>query len=197
MPSPLNVSRLQGANSPAQGVNAIPSLTLTTNTETLFTNQTGGVAVVTPQPTGIVLGATAAPSFGSGFDGYPLRVRAAFKASNSIASSTAIVALYANQVSTTITAGNQLGSITSQSLSGTGAASGFIEAYLMWDSLGQILTGTYHAAFGTASQVEVALAHTSISVAALANLNFSLTANCGTTAKSIIFAVTEFVVDTW
>lgn len=197
MPSPLNISRLQGANTPAQGANAIPSLTLTTNTETLFTNQTGGVAIVTPQPVGQVLGATTAPSFGSGFDGLPIRVRAAFKASNSIASSTAIIALYANQVSTTITAGNQIGTITSQSLSGTGAASGFIEANLIWDSLGQILTGTYHAAFGTSSQIEVALAHTSISVAALSNLNFSLTANCGTTAKSIIFSITEFVVDTW
>lgn len=197
MPSPLNISRLAGAPSPAQGTNAIPVLTLTTNTETLITNQTGGVAVISPQPVGQVVGATTAPSYGLGFDGYPIRVRAAFKAQNTVASSTAIIALYANQVGTTITAGNKVATITSQSLSGTGSASGWLEANLVWDVMGQILTGTFHGAFGTASQIEVALSNTSIAVAALANLNFSLTAQCGTTGKSVNFIITEFVVDAW
>jgi hypothetical protein len=197
MPSPLNISRLQGAPSPAQGVNAIPVLTLTTNTETLITNQAGNPAVISPQPAGQIVGATTAPSYGSGFDGYPIRVRATFKAQNTVASSTAIVALYANQVGTTITSGNKVGTITSQSLGATGSAAGYIEANLIWDGMGQILTGTYHAAFGSASQIEVALTNTTIAIAALANLNFSLTAQCGTTSKSVNFIITEFVVDTW
>src|SRR5215469_4601967 len=133
MPNSNVVSRFVGANSPAQGANVIPSLTLTTNTETLFTAQAGGTAIIFPQPTGQLLGATTAPSFGSGFDGFAFKVRATFKVSNTVASSTAIISMYANQVGTTITSGNKVATITSQSLSTT-STSGYLQATLIWDS---------------------------------------------------------------
>ena len=197
MPNSNVVSRFVGANSPAQGATVIPSLLLTTNTETLFTNQSGGVAVIAPQPVGQLAAATTAPSFGSGFDGFAMKVRATFKVSNTVASSTAIINMYANQVGTTITSGNKIASVTSQSLSGTGSANGFLEATLVWDSVSQVLSGLQSGAFGTGSAVSaVALTNTAISIPALANLNFSLTATCGTTGKSVTFAVTEFVVET-
>lgn len=195
MPNANNISRFVGGNTPAQGANVIPSLTLASNVETLFTAQAGGTAILFPQPTGQVLAATAAPSFGAGFDGFPFKVRAAFKVTTG-GTSTAIIAIYANQVGTTITSGNKVATITSQSLV-TASTSGWLEATLIWDSIGLKLSGGQQGAFGTTVVTgNAALTNTAISIPALANLNFSITANLGSNVAGSIFAVTEFCVDT-
>jgi hypothetical protein len=200
MPNSNLISRYVGAGSPAQGTNIIPSLSFTTNTEALFTNQAGGVAVIYPQPVGQVLGATTAPSYGSGFDGFAFKVRAVFKLTVTATSTTGIISIYANQVSTTITSGNKVATVTSQSLSGgttTAYTSGFLEAYCIWDSLGLTLSGLQTGVFGSGSAVSsVALTNTAISIPALTNLNFSLTGNTGTGSKAAQFAITEFAVET-
>ena len=186
------ISRYVGAGTPAQGTNVMPVTLLTTNTETLINNQTGNPAVIYPQPTGQFTSTT----FGNGFDGFPIKVRAAFKVSNTVASSTAIVAIYANQVSTTITSGNKLATVTSQSLGGTGSTSGVLEAFIIWDSVGQTISGYQHGYFGTTLLAPAALTNTAVSITALSSLNFSITATCGTTGKSVSFYITEFVVET-
>jgi len=196
MPNINVISRAVGGNTPAQGPWAIPALTLTTNTETLVTNQQGNPVVIYPQPTGQVTAAAAPASFGVGFDGFAMKVRAVFKVSNTVASSTAIVAIYANQSGTTITSGNKLGTVTSQSLSGTASASGVLEIYLIWDSQSLVISGWQGGFFGTTLLAPAALTNTAVSIPALTNLNFSLTATCGTTAKSVTFEITEFVVET-
>lgn len=193
MPNANTISRFVGANTPAQGANVIPSLGFTTNTEALFTAQAGGAAIIFPQPVGQILGAAAAPSFGSGFDGFPIRVRAAFKVTTA-GTSTAIIAIYANQVGTTITSGNKLATITSQSLV-TASTSGWLEATLIWDSIGKTLSGGQQGAFGTTVVTgNAALANTAVSIPALTNLNFSITGNLGS-AVTATMTVTEFCVD--
>lgn len=196
MPNANVIARMIGGNSPAQGSNAIPSLTLASNTETLFTVQAGGgPAVLSPFPPGQFTAAAAAPSFGAGFDGFPFKVRVAFKCTTG-GTSTAIIAIYANQVGTTITSGNKVATITSQSLT-TLPASGWLEATLIWDSVYKTLSGGQQGAFGTTVVTgNAALANTAISIPALANLNFSVTANLGSNVSGSIFAITEFVIET-
>jgi hypothetical protein len=194
MPNANTISRFVGAGSPAQGANVIPSITLVTTTEQLFAAQVGGTAIIFPQPVGQVLGATAAPSFGSGFDGFPIRVRAAFKTTTA-GTSTIIIAIYANQVGTTITSGNLVATITSQSLV-TASTSGWLEATLIWDSIGKTLSGGQQGAFGTTVVTgNAALTNTAISIPALSNLNFSITGKNGSSVVGNIVAITEFCVD--
>jgi hypothetical protein len=194
MPNANVIQRFVGANTPAQGPNAIPSITLVTTTEQLFAVQSGGTAIIAPFPPGQVLGATTAPSFGSGFDGFPFKVRAAFKCTTG-GTSTVIFSIYANQVGTTITSGNKVATITSQSLA-TASTSGWLEAYLIWDSIGLKLSGGQQGAFGTTVVTgNAALTNTAISIPALANLNFSATATNGSSVTGTIVTLTEFVVE--
>lgn len=194
MPNSNNISRFLGAGTPAQGSNVIPSITLVTTTEQLFVAQQGGTAILFPQPGGVVLGAAAAPSYGSGFDGFPFRVRAAFKCTTG-GTSTVIINMYCNQVGSTITAGNLIATVTSQSLV-TASASGFLEYTCMWDSVSKVLNGQQMGSFGTSVKAAVVGASTNVSIPALANLNFSLSATNGSSVTGTIVAVTEFVVDT-
>ena len=185
---------MQGANSPAQGPLAIPSIVLVTTTEQLFAVQSGGTAILTPFPPGIVASATTAPSFGSGFDGSVIKVRATFKATTA-GTSTIIINMYCNQVGTTITSGNKIASVTSQSLV-TASAGGFLEAVVFWDSIGKVLVGYQSGIFGSGTLVAgAALTNAAVSIPALTNLNFSLTATNGSSVVGNIVAVNEFVIE--
>ena len=194
MPNLNVISRFGGAGSPAQGTNVIPSITLVATTEQLFAAQQGGTAIIFPQPTGQLLGATAAPSFGSGFDGFAFKVRAVFKCTTG-GTSTVVINLYCNQVGTTIVAGNLLAQITSQSLA-TASASGYLEYYGIWDSVSKVLNGTQLGAFGTSVKSSVVGQSTNVSIPSLTNLNFALSATNGSSVTGTILAVTEFVVET-
>lgn len=195
MPNANVIQRFVGSNTPAQGANVMPSITLVTTTEQLFTVQSGGTAIIAPFPPGQPTGAATAPSFGSGFDGFPFKVRLAFKATTG-GTSTVVVALYANQVGTTITSGNKVATITSQSLA-TASASGWLEATLIWDAIGLKLSGGQQGAFGTTVVTgNAALTNTAISIPTLSNLNFAATATNGSSVTGTIVTVTEFVVET-
>lgn len=194
MPNANVIARFMGANTPAQGPNAVPSITLVATTEQLFAVQSGGTAILSPFPPGQLLGATAAPSFLSGFDGAVLKVRAAFKATTG-GTSTVIINMYCNQVGTTITSGNKIASVTSNSLA-TAAAGGFLEAVVFWDSLGLKLVGYQSGIFGSGTLVAgAALTNAAVAIPALANLNFSLTATNGSSVTGTVVALTEFVVE--
>ncbi len=196
MPNANVIARMVGGNTPSQGPISVPSITLVTTTEQLFKIQSpSGTAILAPFPPGQLVGATTAPSFGSGFDGFPFKVRAAFKATTG-GTSTVVFAIYANQVSTTITSTNQVATITSQSLA-TASASGWLEATLIWDSIGLVLSGGQQGAFGTTVVTgNAALANTAISIPALANLNFSCTAKNASSVTGTIVTLTEFVIET-
>jgi hypothetical protein len=193
MPNVNNINRFVGSGSPAQGSNVIPAITLVTTTEQLFAGQIGGTAILFPLPAGQITGATTAPSYGSGFDGFPFRVRASFKCTTA-GTSTIIINLYCNQVGTTITAGNLVATITSQSLV-TASASGFLEYTGIWDSVSKVLNGQQMGVFGTSVKAAVVGANTNVSIPALTNLNFALSATNGSSVVGNIVAVTEFCVD--
>lgn len=191
MPSILAINRLMGAPSPAQGKTAIPAFALGSNTETLITDQTGGTATLNPVPGGALSsGTTATTSFGLALDGYPFKVRAAFKVTTG-GTSTAIVALY---VGTTIVSGNKVATVTSQSLASI-SASGFLEATLIWDVLSQKLNGLQQSVFGTTNNAPAAITNTNIAVTTQAGLQFVLTANLGSNVTGSTFVITEFVLE--
>lgn len=195
MPNSNIISRMMGASSPAQGPNAIPSITLVATTEQLFAVQSGGTAILSPFPPGILLGATAAPSYLSGFDGGTFKVRVGFKATTG-GTSTVVMNMYCNQVGTTITSGNKIASCTSNSLA-TASAGGFLEAVLFWDSIGLKLVGYQNGIFGSGTLVAgAALTNAAVAIAALSNLNFSVTATNGSSVTGTIVAITEFVIET-
>jgi len=194
MPNQNVIARFVGGGTPAQGSNAVPSITLVTTTEQLFPVQSGGTAILAPFPPGQFLGAATAPSFGSGFDGFAFKVRAAFKCTTG-GTSTVIINMYCKQVGTTIVAGNKVASITSQSLA-TASASGYLEYYAMWDSVSKVLNGTQLGAFGSSVVSSVAGSSTNVSIPALSNLNFAVSATNGSSVTGTIVAFTEFVIET-
>ncbi len=190
MPNVNVFERLVGANSPAQGTLVIPSLTLASNVETLFPAQVGGTAILGP-PNSTAQGSSTAPSFGVNIDGFPFRVRAAFKVTTG-GTSTAVIAIY---VGSTIVAGNKVATITSQSLVTT-SASGYLEANLIWDAVSQKISGFQVGCFGTATPLaNTALSNTAIAVTSVTGLQFVATANLGSNVAGSIFTLTEFCME--
>jgi len=176
--------RLVGAGVPAQGVKAVPAVTLITTTEKLLLDQTGATAVVTVQPTGSF------PAGGSQ-DGIKFVVRASFKTTTG-GSSTSVVSIYKGN---SIVSGNKVASITSQSLA-TLSASGFLEAHLVWDSTALVLSGYQTGAYGTATPLaNTALTNTAIAVANQQALQFCITATNGSSVTGTTFTLVEFVID--
>jgi hypothetical protein len=190
MPNANTIMRLVGAPTPAQGTVAVPALSLANNTETLFVDQTGGTALLfTPGGT-LASGTTGATSFGVNQDGFPFRVRAAFKATTG-GSSTAIISIYAGS---TIVSGNKLGTVTSQSLATT-STSGFLILDLIWSNIDQKLVGTQSGIFGSGSAVSfAALTNTGVAVTSLANMKFCISANLGSSVTAT-FVLTEFCIE--
>lgn len=187
-----SLDRLVGAPSPAQGTKAVPSLALGSNTETLFTNQLAATAILNPVNPSWLSGAAAAPSFGVNLDGFAFRVRATFKVTTG-GTSTAIIAIYSGS---TITAGNKVATITSQSLVTT-SDSGFLEATLIWDSVSQKLKGIQQGQFGTTIVTPAILTGSSgsIAITTQAGLTFCCTANLGSNVTGSTFVLTEFAAE--
>ena len=194
MPNANTISRFVGAGTPAQGATVVPAITLVTTTEQLFALQSGGTAILPPQPVAQLTAAATAPSYGSGFDGFPFKVRAVFKCTTG-GTSTVIINMYCNQVGTTITAGNLIATITSQSLV-TASSAGFLEYQGIWDSVSKVLNGQQLGAFGTSVKAAVVGASTNVSIPTISNLNFALSATNGSSVTGTIVALTEFVIET-
>ena len=184
MPNANTTDRIMGANSPAQGTKAAPTITLVTTTEKLVLDQTGATAVVAAQP-------LSQPTSGGTSDTLKFVVRATFRTTTG-GTATSIVNLY---VGNSIVSGNKLASITSQSLVTT-SASGFIEAHCIWDSVAKVISGYQCAAYGTATPIAVAaLANTAIAIANPAALTFCITATNGSSVTGTTFTLGELCVE--
>lgn len=178
------IDRVQGAPSPAQGTKAAPPITLLTTVEKLVIDATGATAVVSAQP-------VAAPTL-TNFEGIPFKVRGAFKVLTG-GTSTCVVNIY---LGTTVVSGNKLGSVTSQSLV-TLPSSGFLELYLIWDSVTGKISGLQAGQFGTGSAViYAALTNTAVAAAAISNLQFCISATNGSSVTGTIFTLTELCLET-
>lgn len=142
MPNANVIERLVGANAPAQGTLAIPSINVSVAATTIFQNQVSGAAVLNP-PGALLNAASAAPSFGVNLDGFAFKVRAAGKFTTAGTTNLTFIL----QLGTSSTAGSNT------TIANTGAAlaantvSGnyYIEATLLWDSVNARLNGRYEA----------------------------------------------------
>ena len=184
MPSGNTVDRVVGANSPAQGTKAAPTITLVTTTEKLVLDATGATAVVAAQP-------TSQPTSAGPADDFKFVVRGTFKTTTG-GSSTSVVNIY---VGNSIVSGNKLCSITSQSLA-TASASGFLEAHCIWDSTAKVISGYQTGAYGTATPLaNTALTNTAISVTSPSALTFCITATNGSNVTGTTFTLGELAVE--
>lgn len=183
MPNANTIDRIVGANSPAQGTKAAPTITLVTTTEQLVKDQTGATAVVYFMP-------TAAPATGGPQDVFEFLVRATFKTTTG-GSSTSVVNIY---VGNTIVAGNKVGSVTSASLS-TASGSGFLECHLIWDSVSGKLSGQQYGGYAGGTAVTGNLSNTTIAVANAQALQFCISATNGSSVTGTTFTLGEFVVE--
>lgn len=186
MPNSNVIDRLVGAGSPAQGVKAVPTITLTATTEKQFLDQTGAVATVSAMP-------QSGPSANGSFDGFAFKVRATFKVTTG-GTSTNVFKIYVGN-SSTISNNTAIASVTSDSLA-TASSSGFLEATLIWDNTSQKLNGIQSGAYGAGSAISaVAIANTNISIASLSKLVFSATSTNGSSVTGTTVTLTEFVVE--
>jgi len=184
MPNVNTTDRVVGANSPAQGTKAAPTITLVTTTEKLVLDATGATAVIAAQP-------TSQPTSAGPLDTFKFVVRATFKTTTGGAS-TSVVNIY---VGNAIVSANKLCSITSQSLS-TASASGFLEAHCIWDSTAKVISGYQTGAYGTATPLaNTALTNTAISVASPSAMTFCITATNGSSVVGTTFTLGELAVE--
>lgn len=139
MPSQNIIARLVGANTPAQGVNAIPSIVPTVTSAFVATNQLGNAAVLTVAQGSLLSGAAAAPSFGVNFDGFPFKLRICGKATTGGATNLTVAIQLGS--TTTVTSGNSVATTGALALPSTGSATFQLECVCLWDSVGQKVQG--------------------------------------------------------
>jgi len=189
MPNINVFSRLVGANSPAQGVNAIPSYVPTGTSATVITNQAGGAAVVTVG--GSVSGATTAPSFGAGFDGYPFKLRIVGKVTTGASCNVTVAIQQGN--STTVTAGNTIATTSARAVNTT-SATFFLEAICMWDNVKQTVTGLQYGFINNVADPTIAIVSNAVSVTTQSSLQFVPVITFSATTGATM-TITEFVAE--
>jgi len=194
MPNQNTIARLVGGGSPIQGVNAIPSVVPSGTSAFIVLNQAGTAAVlqvgdVGAQPTG-------AQTYGSGFDGFPFKLRVAWKVTTK-ASCNVTVAIVANSTSsTTYTAGNVIAT-TGAVANNTGSFNGWLEVNCLWDSTYGKITGAYQGEVGASTPAVVAYttATNAVAITTQAGLLFSLAATFSDTTAGTTMTITEFTAE--
>lgn len=188
------IERLVGGNSPIQGTNAIPSVVPTGTSAFIVLNQLGNAAFlnlgnVGSQPTG-------AQTYGSGFDGFPFRLRVAWKVTTKASCNLTIAVVQANTATTTYTAGNVI-MTTGAVANNTGSFNGFIEGTFLWDSTQQKISGYYMGNVGatTPAIIDLTTATNAVSVTAQSSLNFQIAATFSDTTTGTTLTITEFTAE--
>lgn len=188
------IARLVGGNSPIQGVNAIPSVVPTGTSAFIALNQAATAAVlqvgdVGAQPTG-------AQTYGSGFDGFPFKLRVAWKVTTK-ASCNLTVAIVANSTSSTTYASGNVIATTGAVANNTGSFNGWLETTVLWDSTYGKLTSVYQGEVGASTPAIVGLTTgtNAVAITTQAGLLFSLAFTFSDTTAGTTLTVTEFVAD--
>jgi len=186
MANASTVDRVVGGSTVAQGTKAAPTITLVTTTEKLVLDATGATAVVNAVPQG----ALAATNFDGALN---FKVKATFKTTTG-GTSTSVVNMY---VGSSIVSGNKIASVTSGSLA-TATASGWLEAYGVWDSVSTKISALQHGMYqGGTAVTEAAATNASIVAANLAALQFCISATNGSSVTGTTFTLTDFHLDVW
>lgn len=191
MPNINLIERLVGGNTPAQGVNSIPSYVPTTTSATVLTNQAGAAAAVSVSGTQYLSGASAAPSFGVAYDGFAFKLRLVGKVTTG-ASCNITVAIQLGST-TTVTSGNNVAASSATAVNTT-SANFLLEAVCLWDNvtqkLGGYIQGQVNNTVVTYAALTNAVAATSQSLLAFVPV-ITASATTGCTVS-----ITEFVAET-
>jgi hypothetical protein len=195
MPNSNNIERLMGSNSPAQGVNAIPSYVPTTTSATVLTNQTGAAAVVNVGGTQYLSAATTAPSFGVAFDGFPFKLRINGKVTTGASCNITVAIQQGN--STTVTAGNTVATTGAIAVNTT-SANFQLECVCVWDGVGQKIQGAILPSSwvnATAVAASVLTNSNGVTVTSQSSLTFVPVLTASATTGCTV-SITEFVAET-
>ncbi len=194
MPNVNTIARLVGGNSPAQGGNAIPSIVPTGTSAFVVLNQLAAAAILpvgnaASQPAG-------AQTYGSGFDGFPFKLRVAWKVTTKAACNVTVAIQLAAATATTYTVGNVVATTGAVS-NGTGSFNGWLEATILWDSTYGKLAGNYQGQTGATSPaiVDLTTITNAVAVATQNLLNFVIAVTFSDTTTGTTMTITEFVAD--
>ncbi len=197
MPSINIIERLVGANSPAQGVNAIPSIVPTGTSAFVVTNQAATAAVLSVGGAQYASGASTAPSFGVNFDGFAFKLRICGKATTGGATNLTVAIQLGS--TTTVTSGNTVATTGALALPSSGSATFQLECVCLWDSVGQKVQGAIlPSSWVHATAVSTAVLTNANAVAAATQsllqfvpvLTFSAT-------TGVTLTISEFVAETY
>jgi hypothetical protein len=189
------IERLLGSNSPAQGVNAIPSYVPTTTSATVLTNQTGAAAVLSVSGTQYLSASTTAPSFGVAYDGFPFKLRITGKITTGASCNLTVAIQQGN--TTTVNASNSVATTGALAVNTT-SANFQLECVCVWDGVGQKIQGAIlPSSWVNATAVAAAVLTNSngVSVTSQANLTFVPVLTVSATTGCTV-TITEFVAET-
>ena len=191
MPNQNIIERLVGANTPAQGSNAIPSIVPTGTSAFVPTNQAGTAAVVSVGTTQYASGAATAPSFGVNFDGFAFKLRIAGKVTTGAACNVTVAIQTGS--STTVTAANSVATTAATAVNTT-SQNFLLEAVCLWDGVSQVINGYQVGQIANTAVTYGALTH-AVSVTTQAGLVFVPVLTFSATTGATM-TITEFVAET-
>lgn len=191
MPNSNNIERLLGSNSPAQGVNAIPSYVPTTTSATVLTNQAGAAASLSVSGPQYLSGAAAAPSFGAGYDGFTFKLRISGKVTTGAACNVTVAIMQG--ATTTYTAGNVVATTAATAVNSS--SNNFtLEATCLWDVVSTKLNG-YQTGQIANTLVTVAALTNSLALTTQTSLQFVPVLTVSATT-GVTVSITEFTAET-
>jgi hypothetical protein len=194
MPNINIIQRLVGANTPAVGANAIPSIVPTVTSAFIVTNQQGNAAALTVGSGAYASGASTAPSFATNFDGLPFRLRINGKITTGASMNLTVAFMVGN--TTTYTSGNVVA--TTGALAANSTSANFqLECVCLWDSVGQKVQGAIlPSSWVNATAVSTAVLTNSnaVAVTTQAGLVFVPVLTCSATT-GVTITISEFVAE--
>jgi hypothetical protein len=187
------IAKLTGANTPAQGANAIPSVVPTGTSAFVVTNQAGGAAVLTVAQGSLISGATTAPSFGVNFDGVPFRLRISGKLTTGASCNVTVAIMQGN--TTTYTSTNLVATTGALAVNTT-SGNFMLECDCLWDSIAQKIYGRINPSFVSANTiVAAALLTNNPSVTTQSSLQFVPVLTFSATTGATL-TISEFTAET-
>jgi len=139
---------------------------------------------------------TGAQTYGSGFDGFPFKIRVAWKVTTKASCNLTIAVTVAAATATTYTSGNVV-MTTGAVANNTGSFNGFLEGTFMWDSTQQKVSGVYIGNVGasTPAIVDLTTCTNAVAVTLQSSLDFVIAATFSDTTAGTTLTITEFTAE--
>lgn len=196
MPNSNVIAYLRGADSPAQGKQALPSFSQGTSTSAqIITDQTTGGGFL--QASGAAAGLSqfsATKAGGINFDGLPFRLRVVGRVTTTGSTNITVAIMQASSATTTYTGGNVIATTGTRAVN-TASANFLLECSVVWDSTSTKLNGFQHSINGTTPTLDAEAITTQLTLATQNLLGFEI-AVTSSTASTATFYISEFVMET-